>query len=225
MDGNGRWAEAKGLPRIAGHRAGVEAIRRTVAACRELGIRTLTLFAFSTENWRRSPEEVTALLGLLQERLVGDSEELHRSGVRIRILGELAATSEETRAEAVRVEELTRRNKALTLNIAFNYGSRAEITRAVRQIAASVRDGRQPLEGVDEASVERELYTAGLPDPDLVIRTGGEQRLSNFMLWQAAYSELFFLDIHWPDFSGDDLRSVVSQFQQRERRFGGVPGG
>lgn len=225
MDGNGRWAEARGLPRVAGHRAGVDAIRRTVAACRELGIRTLTLYAFSTENWQRSAEEVGALLSLLQESLVGESEELHRSGIRIRILGDLSATSEETRAEVVRVEELTANNRAMELNIAFNYGSRAEIARAVRQIAADVRDGRRSVEEIDEEIVAQALYTAGLPDPDLVIRTGGEQRLSNFLLWQAAYAELFFLDTHWPDFSSDHLRSVISQFQRRERRFGAAPGG
>jgi len=222
MDGNGRWASSRGLPRFAGHRAGVGAIRRAIASCRDLGIRILTLYAFSTENWRRSTEEVGMLMGLLHERLVAEAEELQRTGIRVRILGDLDAIAPETRAQIDRVEAMTVEGHALLLNIAFNYGGRAEIARAARTLAARARDGQFELEQISEQALAECLYTAGLPDPDLLIRTGGEQRLSNFLLWQAAYAELLFLDVYWPDFDRHHLVAAVNEYQRRQRRFGGA---
>lgn len=225
MDGNGRWAVSRGLPRIAGHRAGVGAARRAIEGCRHLGIRILTLYAFSTENWYRPSDEVGALMGLLHERLVAEAEELHRSGVRVRIVGDLDAVAPETRAEIERVEAMTAENQALLLNVAFNYGGRAEIARAARTLAVRVRDGLCAIEQVSEQALSECLYTAGLPDPELLIRTGGEQRLSNFLLWQAAYAELVFLDVYWPDFDHSHLAAAISEYQQRQRRFGRVASG
>ncbi len=222
MDGNGRWARSRGLPRAAGHRAGVGAVRRAIEGCRDLGVRILTLYAFSTENWRRPSDEVGVLMGLLHERLVAEAEELQRSGIRVRIVGDLDAIAPETRAQIERVEAMTVDNQALLLNVAFNYGGRAEIARAVRTLAARVRDGRFGVEQISEQTLSECLYTAGLPDPELLIRTGGERRLSNFLLWQAAYAELVFLDLYWPDFDRHHLVAAVSEYQQRQRRFGGV---
>ncbi len=220
MDGNGRWAAARGLPRSSGHRAGLDAVRRTIEGCRELGVRVLTMYAFSTENWRRPDDEVGALLGLLHESLIAEAEELHRSGIRLRVSGSLDSMQADIREQIARVEALTRDNQAMVLNIAFNYGGRAEIARAARQIAADVHAGRLAADAVDEAVIASRLYTADLPDPDLLIRTGGEQRLSNFLLWQSAYSELYFSDKMWPEFSKKDFLEAINDFQNRERRFG-----
>jgi undecaprenyl diphosphate synthase len=221
MDGNGRWAAARGLPRVAGHRAGRDAIRPTIEVCRELGVQTLTLYAFSTENWRRPQDEVGALMNLLQESLIQEAEELHRNGVRLRISGDVEAFPSAIRREITRVEALTRNNQALVLNFALNYGARAEIARAARRLAARAREGALAPEAIDEAALAGELYTADLPDPDLIIRTGGEQRLSNFLLWQAAYAELYFADVLWPDFGREHLVAAIAEFQRRQRRFGG----
>ncbi|MDQ7857458.1 MAG: polyprenyl diphosphate synthase [Armatimonadota bacterium] len=225
MDGNGRWASARGLPRAAGHRAGRDAVRRTVEAARELGVDVLTLYAFSTENWRRPSDEVGALLALLHEAVLAEAEELHRSGIQLRVCGALDGLAPETRAELDRVVALTSGGAALILNIAFNYGSRAELARAARLLAADVAAGARTPESIDEAAVAARLYTAGLPDPDLLIRTGREQRLSNFLLWQCAYAELVFLDVLWPDFGRDHLVAAIATYQQRQRRFGAAPGG
>ncbi|MBI3997732.1 MAG: isoprenyl transferase [Armatimonadetes bacterium] len=225
MDGNGRWAASRSLPRSAGHRAGREAIRRTIEGCRRLGIRVLTLYLFSTENWRRPADEVDALMALLHESLIQEAEELHRSGIRLRVCGDVEAMPPEIRGLIAQVETLTRENQAMVLNIALNYGGRAEIVRAARRIAAEVAAGRRSLEAIDEAAVAAGLYTADLPDPDLVIRTGREQRLSNFLLWQAAYAELYFADVFWPDFEQEHLFTAVAEYQRRQRRFGGTPDG
>ncbi|MGQ0571439.1 MAG: isoprenyl transferase [Armatimonadota bacterium] len=225
MDGNGRWATARGLPRVAGHRAGRDAIRPTIEGCRELGVRILTLYAFSTENWRRPRDEVGALMDLLQESLIQEAEELHRNGIRLRISGDVEQMTPAIRREIQRVEALTRDNQALVLNFALNYGGRAEIVRAAQRIAVEVQEGRQAAEAIDEATLAAHLYTSGLPDPDLLIRTGREQRLSNFLLWQSAYAELYFADVFWPDFTRDHLIAAIAEFQQRQRRFGAAPHG
>ena len=225
MDGNGRWAAARGLPRAAGHRAGRDAIRPTIEGCRELGVQILTLYTFSTENWRRPRDEVGALMDLLRESLIQEAEELHRNGIRLRISGDVEVLSSAIRREIERVEDLTGANQALVLNFALNYGARAEIVRAARRLAARARDGHLAPDAIDDAALAAELYTADLPDPDLIIRTGGEQRLSNFLLWQAAYAELYFADVLWPDFGRDHLFAAIVEFQQRQRRFGGAPDG
>jgi undecaprenyl diphosphate synthase len=223
MDGNGRWAASRGLPRVAGHRAGREAGRRVIEACRELGVSVLTLYAFSTENWRRPPDEVDALMELLYESVVAEAEELHRSGIRLRVSGDLESVAPAIRGELERAIARTAANQAMVLNIALNYGSRAEIVRAVRAVAADVASGRRRVDDIDEAAIAARLYTADLPDPDLLIRTGHEQRLSNFLLWQSAYTELFFLEVFWPDFARDHLIAAVAEYQRRQRRFGGSP--
>jgi undecaprenyl diphosphate synthase len=222
MDGNGRWAASRGLPRATGHRAGRDAIRRTIEACREIGVSILTLYAFSTENWRRSPDEIESLMDLFHESLIQEANELHRSGIRLRMLGDLSAMPPEIREQFERVEALTRGNQALILNIAVNYGGRAELVHAARRIAEAVAGGRLPVDAIDESAVEDGLYTTGLPDPELLIRTGFEQRLSNFLLWQAAYAELYFADLFWPDFDRRHLIAAVIDYQSRRRRFGGL---
>ena len=223
MDGNGRWAAARGLPRVAGHRAGRDAVRRTIEACRELGVSVLTLYAFSTENWRRPRDEVGALMDLLRESIIAEAEELHRNGIRLRLSGDVESIAPEIRRELDRAVALTFDNQALILNMALNYGGRAELVRAVRWIAAEAAAARLAPEAIDEGVIAAHLYTAGLPDPDLLIRTGSEQRLSNFLLWQSAYTEFFFLDAYWPDFGREHLVAAIAEYQQRQRRFGGAP--
>lgn len=223
MDGNGRWAAARGLHRAAGHRAGLEAVRRTLEACREIGVSILTLYAFSTENWRRPVEEVEALMQLLGEAVADEAAELARKGIQLRVSGELSSLDPGLRREVERVIELTRENRNLILNVAYNYGGRAEIAAAVRRLARDLTAGL-PLDAINETALERYLYTAGLPDPDLLIRTGGEQRISNFLLWQIAYTELYFCDVYWPDFERTHLLDAIRVYQQRKRRFGGVEG-
>jgi undecaprenyl diphosphate synthase len=222
MDGNGRWAKARFLPRIAGHRQGVEAVRRVSRAARDLGIEVLTLYAFSSENWRRPEEEVGDLMGLLRHFLRNEIADLVRENVQLRVIGawrglapDLVAMIEETVAR-------TASNTGPTLVIALNYGSQAEIVAAAKQLAERVRDGEIAADGIDEASFESALETHGLPPLDLMIRTSGEQRLSNFLLWQAAYAELLFVDTLWPDFGHDTLAAAIGQFGQRQRRFGGL---
>jgi len=222
MDGNGRWAELRGLPRVEGHRAGREALRRAVQASRECGVEVLTLYAFSTENWWRPREEVEALMALLVETAEEEAEDLRRNGVRFRACGLLSAMPIGVEAALEQVTEMTQQNTEITLNLAINYGARSEIVEAARRIAGEVAQGHLLPEDVDERALQRQLFAPDLPDPDLLIRTGGEHRLSNFLLWQAAYTELYFTDIHWPDFQKLDLFEAIRSFQARERRFGGV---
>ena len=222
MDGNGRWAKARRLPRIAGHRQGVEAVRRTARAARELGIEALTLYAFSSENWRRPEEEVSDLMGLLRHFLRSEIDELARENVQLHIIGDWRRLS----PDLVRLIEdaiaRTAHNTGSQLAIALNYGAQAEIVAAARQLAVRVRDGEIPVEAIDEAAIESALTTRALPPLDLMIRTSGEVRLSNFLLWQAAYAELLFVDTLWPDFGADALADAVAQFGKRQRRFGGL---
>ena len=220
MDGNGRWAKLRGLPRTAGHRRGVEAVRETVKAAKDLGIGYLTLYGFSSENWNRPPPEVDDLMGLLRFYLRSEIAELHREGVRLRSIGDRARLAPDIVRLIEEAEERTRANVKLNLTIALSYGGRNEILRAVRLIAADVAAGRLAPEAVDEAALEGRLFTLCLPDPDLIVRTSGEQRISNFLLWQSAYSELVFDDCLWPDFGRDNLRRAVEEFQRRERRYG-----
>jgi undecaprenyl diphosphate synthase len=220
MDGNGRWAKLRGLPRTAGHRRGVEAVRETVKAATEIGISYLTLYGFSSENWNRPPPEVDDLMGLLRFYLRSEIAELHRQGVRLRSIGDRARLAPDIVRLIEEAEERTRGNLKLNLTIALSYGGRNEILRAMRMIAADVAAGRLAAAEVDETALEERLFTHGLPDPDLVIRTSGEQRISNFLLWQSAYSELVFDDCLWPDFGRENLRRAVEEFQRRERRYG-----
>lgn len=224
MDGNGRWAKARGLPRIAGHRRGAEAVRRTVTAAAELGIAYLTLFGFSSENWKRPTTEVDDLMGLLRHYIRGEIAELHRNGVRVRVIGERARLPADIVTLIDNAQSLTAGNTGLQLSIALSYGGRAEIARAARDIAAAVAAGRLKPEAIDEACVGRYLLTADMPDPDLVIRTSGEQRISNFLLWQTAYSELVFTSTLWPDFGKPDLEKALRDFHARERRYGASVG-
>ncbi len=225
MDGNGRWAELRGLSRIEGHRAGREAIRRTLEGARECGVEILTLYAFSTENWRRPPEEVQALMSLLIETLDQEAEDLQRNGVRFRASGLLAEMPGPVRDALDRVIALTRLNTAITLNLALNYGGRRELTEAARRLARAAAAGEVRPEDITEEVVRRFLFAPDLPDPDLLIRTGGEQRLSNFLLWQAAYAELYFTGVRWPDFQKVHLLEAIASFQRRDRRFGGLDDG
>jgi undecaprenyl diphosphate synthase len=222
MDGNGRWAKARGLPRSAGHRAGVEALRRTVRAMGEMHIPWLTVYAFSSENWSRPQAEVSDLLGLLRIFIRRDLAELHRNGVRVLIIGDRDSLAPDLKLLLDEAETLTAGNTRLNLVIAFNYGGRDEIARAARRIAGAVRAGQLPLEDITAETMEAFLDTAAMPDPDLIIRTGGDERLSNFLLWQAAYSEFVFLPCYWPDFSTSDLAHAVDVFSVRDRRFGRV---
>jgi undecaprenyl diphosphate synthase len=220
MDGNGRWAKSRGLPRVAGHRRGAEAVRRTVMAAADLGIRYLTLFGFSSENWKRPANEITDLMGLLRHYLRGEIAELHRKGVRFRVIGDRARLPADIVTLIDNSEALTRDNQLIDLAIALSYGGRAEIAQAARRIAEEVKTGQLAVEDVDEACFGRHLLTAGIPDPDLLIRTSGEQRISNFLLWQSAYAELVFTDTLWPDFDKADLERALRDFQARERRYG-----
>ncbi len=222
MDGNGRWAAARGLPRVEGHRRGVEALRRTIRTGGELGIKIITIFSFSSENWSRPAAEVGELMGLLRRFIRNDLAELHRSGVRVRITGERAGLDADIGRLLVEAEELTKDNTGLTLVVAFNYGARQEITRAVKRIVDEVAQGRLKRDDITPEIIGGFLDAADLPDPDLIIRTSGEQRLSNFLLWQSAYSELVFVPLNWPDFDRAALEGAIAEYQQRERRFGGL---
>jgi undecaprenyl diphosphate synthase len=224
MDGNGRWAQARGLPRIAGHRHGAEAARRAVIAAAELGIPYLTLFGFSSENWKRPSTEIQDLMGLLRHYLRGEIAELHGNGVRLQVIGDLDRFDPEIATLIGHAEAVTRENTRITLTIALSYGGRAEIVAAVREIARQVASGDLASEAIDEDCLARHLFTAALPEPDLVIRTSGEQRISNFLLWQSAYSEFVFTKTLWPDFSRGDLEAAVDDFCGRERRYGASVG-
>ena len=220
-DGNGRWAAARGLPRAAGHRAGAKAIEEAIAAAKECGIRYLTIYSFSTENWRRPLSEVSALMGLFVEVLQAKMVDLMAQGVRVRVIGDLDTMPPKTASAFRKAVADTAANKSLDLVVALNYGGRDEIVRASRALARDAADGLIGPDEIDETAFAGRLYTAGIPDPDLLIRTSGEMRLSNFLLWQVAYSEIRVTDVLWPDFCRDDLLEAVADYQGRERRFGG----
>jgi undecaprenyl diphosphate synthase len=222
MDGNGRWAEARGLPRAEGHRRGVEAVRTVVRAADDLGVRWLTLYSFSSENWSRPPKEVTLLMGLLRHFLRRDLAELHAENVCIRIIGARSGVDADLLAMLADAEVLTARNTGLRLQIAFNYGSRDELARAAQRLAVDVAEGRLTAEEITPERLTGALDTAGCPDPDLLIRTGGEVRLSNFLLWQAAYAELVFTPTYWPEFGRSHLEEAIRVYHSRDRRFGGL---
>jgi undecaprenyl diphosphate synthase len=219
MDGNGRWARKRGLPRLAGHRAGVENLRRVIEACIELGIKYLTIYAFSTENWDRPIEEVRGLMNILEDVIDRELAELHRNGVQLKHLGRLERLKPELQDKVLHAVELTRNNKRLVLNIAWNYGGRDEIVHAISKIImAGIAAGE-----ITEDLVSQNLYTSGCPDPDLIIRTSGEMRVSNFLIWQGAYSELYVTQVFWPDFGREELLKALHEYARRERRFGRVP--
>lgn len=224
MDGNGRWARARGMPRTFGHREGVKAVRRAVDCAPELGITHLTLFGFSSENWSRPEDEIGELMNILRYYLRREVAELHRNNVRVRMLGERARLSKDIVALIDNAEALTAGNTGLSLNIALSYGARSEITEAVRRIARRVAEGTLAPEAIDEETVLSNLETDGLPDPDLLIRTSGEQRISNFLLWQIAYAELVFTDVLWPDFTRDHLVDALDEYSRRDRRYGRATG-
>jgi len=221
MDGNGRWAKARGLPRAAGHRQGAEAAREVLRAAGEAGVECLTLYAFSSENWRRPQDEINDLMGLLRFYISRELDALHKEGVRLKILGDHKAFQDDAAKMVDQAVARTAGNDRMTLAIALNYGARTELVQAARRIAERAAAGQIRPAEVDEAMVEAALDTAGLPPLDLLIRTSGEQRLSNFLLWQAAYAELLFVDTLWPDFDGDALRAALAAYAGRERRFGG----
>ncbi|HTR16857.1 MAG TPA: isoprenyl transferase [Acetobacteraceae bacterium] len=224
MDGNGRWASARGLPRVAGHRAGAQAVRRVVGAAIKRGVQWLTLYAFSSENWSRPETEVTDLTGLLRHYLRHEVAELHAENVRLRSIGDRARFGEEICRELDRAERLTAGNERLNLNIALSYGGRSEIVAAARRCMEAALRGEITPESLDETRFGSFLFTSGMPDPDLVIRTSGERRVSNFLLWQSAYAEFVFPDVLWPDFGEQHLDSALAEYGRRERRFGARPG-
>ncbi|TVQ57586.1 MAG: di-trans,poly-cis-decaprenylcistransferase [Rhodobacteraceae bacterium] len=222
MDGNGRWAANRGLARLEGHRRGADAVRRVVEACPDFGVETLTLFAFSTENWSRPPSEISGLMTLFRRYLRRDAAELVEKGVRVRFIGDRAPLAPDIRALMESVEAQTVGGERLTVVIAINYGGRADIARAARRLAAEVASGRRAADDIDEAAFGAALFTADVADPDLVIRTSGEQRISNFLLWQAAYAEFVFAPEFWPDFDRDAFARALSAYGARERRFGAL---
>ncbi len=224
MDGNGRWARERGLPRVAGHRAGVEALRGVVRTAGELGVPVLTVYAFSTENWKRPRHEIDALMNLIVEYLRKYLDELCSNQVHIRVLGDLDPLPAPIRRQVDLALERTRDHRRMTLAVAWNYGGRADIVKAVRQLAREVAAGRVDPEAIDEACLGRHLDTAGLPDPDLLIRCSGELRISNFLLWELAYTELWFTPVYWPDFDRVHLAEAILEYQRRRRRFGGLEG-
>ena len=220
MDGNGRWAKARGLPRLAGHRAGTENLRRILRACVKHGVKILTLYAFSTENWGRPAEEVRGLMTILEQVIEHELKELHEEGVRINHIGRAAGISPRLKKKIKQAVDLTQANTTLTLNVALNYGGRQEIIDAIRRI---LQDGIQP-DQIDDALMNQYLYTAGQPDPDLIVRTSGEMRVSNFLIWQGAYAELYVTPTYWPDFDENELQLALAHYASRERRFGLVAG-
>ena len=220
MDGNGRWAARRGLPRLAGHKHGTDNIRRITTSAAEIGISYLTLWAFSTDNWRRPRQEIDGILRILAEVIERETDELHRQGAQLRHIGSLEGLDPELRAAVLAAVDRTRGNDRLVLTLAFNYSGRQELLAAIKSLVAS----GIPAEAIDQETLQAHLFTHDLPDPDLIIRTSGEHRISNFLLWQSAYSEFFFTPTLWPDFGPDDLCEAVQEFGRRERRFGGVPG-
>ncbi len=222
MDGNGRWARRRSLPRLAGYRPGIQSLKQTTRHCAELGIEILTVYAFSTENWKRPKEEVNFLLKLMDEVLDRELEELHQNGIQVRIIGRLNTFDPPLLAKFKRAEELTKDNHRLILNVGFNYGGRAEIVDAVKSLVARAASGALSPESIDEELLSQSMYTSGLPDPDLLIRTGGDSRISNFLLWQLAYTEIWITPVCWPEFGKLHLLQAILDYQQRERRFGRV---
>jgi undecaprenyl diphosphate synthase len=222
MDGNGRWAKARHLPRVFGHRAGVEALKRTVEAAPDFGIEWFTVFGFSTENWTRPPAEVAELMGLLKNYLRSDLSRMEREGVRLHVIGRRDGLDSEILDIIAHAEARTRKNERFHLQVAFNYGGQADIAEAARLFARAVVEGRDTIDGLDEARFGAYLSTAAAPAPDLIIRTSGERRLSNFLLWEAAYAEFVFQDVLWPDYGAEHLRAAIEEFKRRERRYGGT---
>jgi undecaprenyl diphosphate synthase len=222
MDGNGRWARERNLPRPLGHRSGMKSVREVVEGSIEVGVEVLSLFAFSQENWQRPVTEIQALMSLLEEYIAREADELAAQGVRVQVLGDLARLTPPAAAAAAQLMERTAHNDRLLLNLFISYGSRAEIVRAAQQLAEEVRAGRLSAEDIDEDAIAERLFTAGVPDPDLLIRTSGEQRISNFMLWQVAYAELYMSPVLWPNFRRHELYAAILDFQNRDRRFGRV---
>jgi undecaprenyl diphosphate synthase len=222
MDGNGRWAKQRGMPRVFGHRAGVNALKRTVESAPDLGVEWMTVFGFSTENWTRPATEVAELMGILKNYLRSDLARMEREGVRLRVIGRRTGLDAEVLDIIAHAEDRTRRNDRFHLQVAFNYGGRADIADAARRYAEAVADGRDSLHGFDETGFERYLSTAHGPAPDLIVRTSGEQRISNFLLWEAAYAELVFQDVLWPDYGPEHLGAAIEEFRRRDRRYGGA---
>lgn len=222
MDGNGRWAKAKGLPRGFGHKAGVETIRKIVKECDRLGVKYLTLYAFSTENWKRPEEEVSALMNLLVEYLKGEFQELNNNNVVINHIGDISKLPKVCRDELNSAYEKTKYNTGITMNLALNYGGRDEILAGMKKVFQDIEREKLSIESLDASVFSEYLYTKDMPDPDLIIRPSGEQRLSNFLLWQCAYSEFWYSNINWPDFNENDLHRAISDYQNRDRRFGGI---
>ncbi|NLZ48194.1 MAG: isoprenyl transferase [Clostridiales bacterium] len=222
MDGNGRWAKARNLPRTMGHRAGVETIRRIVKECNRIGVKYLTLYAFSTENWKRPKDEVNALMKLLLEYLKQEVEELHKNNVVVNHIGDISKLPEACQEELIKAYEKTKNNTGVVLSLALNYGGRDEIIHAVKNMIGQYKEGKIDINDISEESFSNYLYTTGIPDPDLVIRPSGEKRISNFLLWQSAYSEFWYSSIYWPDFTEEDLHQAIKDYQNRDRRFGGV---
>lgn len=222
MDGNGRWAKKKLMNRVRGHEQGSETVRSIVTASREIGIKILTLYAFSTENWARPESEVKALMALLKKFIVAEREDLQKNGIRLNMIGQRERLPDDVRQELDKTLELTGGNEAMTLNLALSYGSREEITRAVKKIAIKLASKQLRPEEITEDLISAHLYTSDMPDPDLIIRTSGEYRLSNFLLWQAAYSELYITDTLWPDFTKEEFTEILKNYQTRDRRFGKV---
>ncbi|PKM85873.1 MAG: isoprenyl transferase, partial [Firmicutes bacterium HGW-Firmicutes-12] len=220
MDGNGRWAKKRGLPRAAGHRAGTERLSRIVRESTRIGIPYLTVYAFSTENWKRPLDEVNALMGLLIEYVEKELDKLNKNGVRVNLLGDKDKLPNETRRQIERAVAETKNNTKLQLQIALNYGGRSEIVDAIKAITRDLQENRITIEAIDESLISAYLYSAGIPDPDLIIRPSGELRLSNFLLWQSAYSELWFDNVYWPDFTEQNYRRAIYEFQLRNRRYG-----
>jgi len=222
MDGNGRWATRRGLPRIAGHREGVKSLKCIVRLCGDIGIRYITAYAFSSENWNRPENEVSSLMKLFFDTLASELEDLHKNGVKIILLGDRGKIPEKVLTRFQEAEKITENNKRVVLNIAFNYGARQEIINAIRKICTSLEKGLIKAEEIDDKKFQDFLYTKDLPDPDLLIRTSGEYRLSNFLLWQTAYSEFYFTKTLWPDFRENDFFKAISEYQKRNRRFGKI---
>lgn len=222
MDGNGRWAAKRGLPRVFGHRAGVESLKKIVRTASDIGLNTLTVYGFSTENWKRPAEEVGLLMNLFSTYLDSNIDELDENNVQLRFIGRIDELSQDLYQKFAQAQERTAANGGLIFNAAINYGGRAEIVRAFHLLAEKVAAGATELYNINESTIQQHLYTADLPDVDLLIRPSGDLRISNFLLWQAAYAELWFTDVHWPDFSSAHLLQAIQDFQQRERRFGGL---
>ena len=222
MDGNGRWAKSRFMPRTYGHKVGVETIRKVVKECSRLGVKYLTLYAFSTENWKRPKEEVSALMGLLVKYLRNELEELHKNNVKILTIGDISKLPQACIEELDHAKEKTKDNTGLVMSLALNYGGRNDLVNAVKNISQEVVDGKISVDDIGDDLISSHLSTKESPDPDLVVRTSGEQRLSNFLLWELAYSECYFADIHWPDFDEQELQKAIFAYQSRDRRFGGI---